>query len=133
EMSRSRNVPVIVDPPNISDYSRFAGATCLKLNRAETSRATALPVQSSEHFDSAASKLLEMLTLEAIVITLDKDGAYLATRTNERRWIKTKQRQVFDVTGAGDVALAALAVARAAGAEWAEALTLANVAGGLEV
>jgi D-beta-D-heptose 7-phosphate kinase/D-beta-D-heptose 1-phosphate adenosyltransferase len=133
ELARSRGVPVIVDPPSITDYSRFSGATCLKLNRSETARATGMPVQAPEQFESAAARLVELLNLEAVVITLDKDGAYLATRAGERRWIRTKSRQVFDVTGAGDVALAALAVARAAGADWAEALTLANVAGGLEV
>src|SRR5947207_7181412 len=36
ELARSRGVPVIVDPPSIADYSRFSGATCLKLNRSET-------------------------------------------------------------------------------------------------
>src|SRR5207248_5460151 len=51
----------------------------------------------------------------------------------ERRWLRTKPRQVYDVTGAGDMVLAMLAVARAAGTTWAESLTLANVAGGLEV
>jgi D-beta-D-heptose 7-phosphate kinase/D-beta-D-heptose 1-phosphate adenosyltransferase len=133
DLAKVRGVPVIVDPPSISDYSRFRGATCLKLNRTESARATGLVVQSPEGFDAASSKLLEMLDLEAVVITLDKDGAYLATREGERRWLKTQPRQVFDVTGAGDVALAALAVARAAGTSWVEALTLANVAGGLEV
>src|SRR5256714_6067863 len=96
-------------------------------------RADVCYIHTPVEFDASATKLLERLELQAVVITLDKDGAYLATRAGERRWIKTKSRQVFDVTGAGDVALAALAVARAAGADWAEALTLANVAGGLEV
>jgi D-beta-D-heptose 7-phosphate kinase/D-beta-D-heptose 1-phosphate adenosyltransferase len=40
---------------------------------------------------------------------------------------------VYDVTGAGDMVLAMLAVARAAGASWRESVELANVAGGLEV
>jgi len=133
QIARQKKVPVIVDPPNIADYSRFVGATCLKLNRSETARATGAPVQTPEQFEAAATTLLRLLDLEAVVITLDKDGAYLATRDGQRQWIKTRQRQVFDVTGAGDVALAALAVARAAGADWSDALTLANVAGGLEV
>src|ERR1019366_2900286 len=46
---------------------------------------------------------------------------------------KPRQRQVYDVTGAGDMVLAMLAVARAAGATWEQAVALANVAGGLEV
>ncbi|HSZ59443.1 MAG TPA: D-glycero-beta-D-manno-heptose 1-phosphate adenylyltransferase, partial [Tepidisphaeraceae bacterium] len=84
-------------------------------------------------FAAAGSWLIERLGLEAAVITLDKQGAYLATRDGERRWLTTRQRHVYDVTGAGDVVLAMLAVARCAGANWAEAVALANVAGGLEV
>jgi D-beta-D-heptose 7-phosphate kinase / D-beta-D-heptose 1-phosphate adenosyltransferase len=126
-------VPVIVDPAAIRDYRKYAGATCLKLNRTETEKATGLPLQSPEHYAPAAEKLLVELGLEAAVVTLDKHGAYLATRDGTRQHLTTRQRQVYDVTGAGDMVLAALSLARAAGATWPEAVALANVAGGLEV
>jgi D-beta-D-heptose 7-phosphate kinase/D-beta-D-heptose 1-phosphate adenosyltransferase len=131
--ARSRGVPVLIDPANLPDYSRYAGATALKLNRIEAARATGLPVNNPEQYDAAATLLLDRLKLEAVVITLDKSGAYLGGRDGERRWLKTRARQVYDVTGAGDMVLAMLAMARAAGASWAEAVALANVAGGLEV
>jgi D-beta-D-heptose 7-phosphate kinase/D-beta-D-heptose 1-phosphate adenosyltransferase len=131
--ARGAGVAVIVDPANIPDYARYRGATALKLNRVETARATGLPVNNAEQYDAAATLLLDRLALEAVVITLDKSGAYLATREGERRWLKTRARQVYDVTGAGDMVLAMLAMARAAGASWVEAVSLANVAGGLEV
>jgi D-beta-D-heptose 7-phosphate kinase/D-beta-D-heptose 1-phosphate adenosyltransferase len=131
--ARSANVPVVIDPANLPDYARYQGATALKLNRIETERATGLPVNNEEQYDAAATRLLDKLGLEAVVITLDKSGAYLATGDGERRWLKTRPRQVYDVTGAGDMVLAMLAVARTAGASWAEAVSLANVAGGLEV
>lgn len=133
-IARERGVPVLVDPANLSDYSRYHGATALKLNRLETQKATGMPVgQDEAQFAAAASALLKKLRLEAAVITLDKQGAYYATAAGESRWLKTRQRQVYDVTGAGDMVLAMLAVARAAGAAWEEAVALANVAGGLEV
>ena len=84
-------------------------------------------------YKAAAEQLLTQLDLEATVLTLDKSGAYLATREGERRWLKTRERKVYDVTGAGDMVLAMLAVARAGGASWGESVALANVAGGLEV
>ena len=128
-----RGVPVLIDPANLPDYGKYAGAACLKLNRIEAERATGLPVSTESEWTAAATKLLNDLRLEAVVITLDKSGAYLATRDGERRWLKTRARQVYDVTGAGDMVLAMLAVARAAGASWTDAVALANVAGGLEV
>ena len=133
DAARKRNVPVIVDPAVISDYSRYAGATAIKLNRVETEKATGLPVETPEQWQAAAERLLEVLNLEAAIITLDKSGSFLATRDGERRWLKTRARQVFDVTGAGDMVHAMLTAARAAGATWAEAVALANVAAGLEV
>ena len=132
-MARKRGIPVLIDPANISDYSKYANATALKLNRTETQRATGLPVSNETEFDAAATWLLKHLNLEAAIITLDKHGSYLATAAGERRWMKTRQRQVYDVTGAGDMVLAMLAVARCAKADWPEAVALANVAGGLEV
>ena len=132
--ARQHNKPVLIDPARIPDYRKYAGATCLKLNRPEAARATGLPVETPEQFPAAADKLLQMLSLDAVVMTLDKQGAFVASRVPaEHRLLGTRPRQVYDVTGAGDMAFAMLAVARAAGATWEEATTLANVAGGLEV
>src|SRR5688572_22955256 len=68
ELARAKNVPVIVDPANIPDYSKYFGATALKLNRGEAERATGLPVRSADHYQPAAKWLLEKLQLEAVVI-----------------------------------------------------------------
>jgi D-beta-D-heptose 7-phosphate kinase/D-beta-D-heptose 1-phosphate adenosyltransferase len=133
ELARARKIPVLIDPASITDYSKYSNATALKLNRTETEKATGMPVNSEPEYAAAGTFLLEQLNLEAVVITLDKNGAYLATRAGDRRWLRTRQRHVYDVTGAGDMVLAMLAIARCAGADWPEAVTLANVAGGLEV
>ena len=133
DIAKAKQVPVIVDPANIPDYSRYFGSTALKLNRTEAERATGLPVRSAEHYEPAAEWLLKKLELEAVVITLDRHGAYLATSDGLRRHLKTRTREVFDVTGAGDMVLAMISVARAAGASWTDAVALGNIAGGLEV
>lgn len=133
ELARKHGKPVLIDPANIADYGKYRGATCIKLNRSEARRASGVHLGDEAGFRAAGERLLELLDLEAVVITLDKDGAYLASRDGTHRWLRTRQRQVYDVTGAGDMVLAMLAVARAAGADWTEAVTLANLAGGLEV
>jgi D-beta-D-heptose 7-phosphate kinase/D-beta-D-heptose 1-phosphate adenosyltransferase len=132
-MARELHVPVLIDPANIADYSRYAQATAIKLNRPEAEKATGLSANSPEQYDVVGSALLTRLELDAAIITLDKNGCYLATKDGERRWLKTRARQVFDVTGAGDMVHAMLTAARAAGATWTEAVALANVAAGLEV
>jgi D-beta-D-heptose 7-phosphate kinase/D-beta-D-heptose 1-phosphate adenosyltransferase len=133
DAARAAGLPVLIDPARINDYRKYAGATCLKLNRAEAAKSTGLPVETPDHIKTAAERLMSTLSLDAVVLTLDKQGSYVASRDGERRLLQTRTRQVYDVTGAGDMAFAMLAVARAAGATWEESTALANVAGGLEV
>ena len=130
--ARQKGIPVLVDPGAIADFSKYTGASSLKPNRPEAARASQLPVDEPSQYQAAAEWLLHNLKLEAALITLDKHGVYLATREGTRQWIQSRQRQAYDVTGAGDTFLATLSMARASGADWSEAATLANVAGGLE-
>jgi D-beta-D-heptose 7-phosphate kinase/D-beta-D-heptose 1-phosphate adenosyltransferase len=140
-IATERKIPVLIDPANIADYCKYAGATCVKLNRIETHRATGIRPVTPETCQAAARSLLDKLGLEAVVITMDRDGAYLGLYRDDGHGprsfvgepLGTRARQVYDVTGAGDMVLAMLAIARAAGASWHEAVMLANVAGGLEV
>jgi D-beta-D-heptose 7-phosphate kinase/D-beta-D-heptose 1-phosphate adenosyltransferase len=133
ERARAAEVPVFVDPAAIKDYSKYAGSSVITPNATETTLATGMKVTNEEEFRAAAEHLLKELRLEAALLTLDKRGSYLATREGERRWLTTRERTVYDVSGAGDMVLAMVAAARASGATWAEAAALGNVAGGLEV
>ncbi len=137
--ARSKNIPVFVDPARLSsdEYRKYRGATVLKLNRPEAERATGISTRDKDSgtggLKSAAEKLLNDLQLESVVITLNDGGAFLGTRDGMRELLTSRARQVADATGAGDMVLVALCVARAAGAGWHDAVQLANVAGGLEV
>lgn len=133
--ARERKIPVFVDPARLApdEYRKYAGATVLKLNRPETERATGMPARSDEQLRAASETLLNDLNLEAVVITLNDGGSYLATRDGIRERLTSRPRQVADATGAGDMVLVTLCVARAAGADWSDAVALANVVGGLEV
>src|SRR5262249_59090845 len=71
--------------------------------------------------------------LEAAIVTLDKEGMALAHADGRREIFPTRPRQVYDITGAGDMGRAVLGMALAAGADYGPAIRLANVAGGLEV
>lgn len=132
-LAKSKNIPVFVDPYILSDYSKYAGATAITPNRTEAEKATKLPCATEPCFQPLAEKLLDDVGVEAVILTLDKDGAYLATRDGERRWLKTRERKVYDVAGAGDMLLSMLTMARCAGGDWVESVALANVASGLEV
>src|SRR6185503_5476491 len=68
------------------------------------------PIEASElHNAGLATKLLTELDLDAVVLTLDKHGALLEERGSKPIVVSTIARDVYDVTGAGDIVLAALA------------------------
>jgi D-beta-D-heptose 7-phosphate kinase/D-beta-D-heptose 1-phosphate adenosyltransferase len=123
---------VLVDPILGCDYARYAGATVLTPNRWEASTAAGLPIRNEAEAAKAARSLRQTLGLEAIIITLDKEGAYVCTGDLDTM-VPAKPRHVYDVTGAGDIVLATLAVSLAADGEYLTALHLANIAGGIEV
>ena len=123
---------VLVDPSLAGDYSKYAGATLIAPNRRETSAVVGFEIKTAEDSARAAEELAKKLKLQAVVITLDKEGAYLRTE-KESEIIPTRPRSVYDVTGAGDMVLATLAIALAADCDYKTAVQLSNIAGGIEV
>lgn len=137
ERARLAGVPVFVDPAPISDYSRYRGATAITPNRTEAELATGFKAGEDSretHREHLARTLMETFDLGAVVLTLDKQGAVVVSGDHpEAVHVPTVAREVYDVTGAGDMMLAALAAGRANGLDWVNAVRLANAAAGLEV
>jgi len=131
-LAAGANKKVLVDPSPTGDYSKYLGATAITPNRKESSAAVGFEITDAQTAARAAEDLLHKLKLQAVVITLDKEGAYLKTQ-DAGKIIPTRARSVYDVTGAGDMVLAALAASLAAGCDYETAVQLSNIAGGIEV
>jgi len=132
KLAAQANRRVVVDPCLTGDYSKYVGATVITPNRKETSAVVGFDIETEDDFTRAADELAEKLKLEAVVITLDKEGAYLKTKETSEI-VPTRPRSVYDVTGAGDVVLATLAIALAADCDYKTAVELSNITGGIEV
>jgi len=126
-------VRVLADPLRGTDYRKYHGCSAITPNRLEAGLATSRTLRSTAEVLEAAGQLREQLDLEAAVITLDKDGMALKHKDGRSKVFTTRPRQVYDITGAGDMVLSVLGMALAAGADYEPAIALANVAGGLEV
>lgn len=131
--ARGRGLRVLADPTRGGDYSKYRGCSALTPNRLEAGLATGRTITTAAEALAAAAELRDRYDLEAGIVTLDKDGMALAHRDGRTAVYPTRPRQVYDITGAGDMVMAALGVALAAGADYDAAIRLANVAGGLEV
>jgi rfaE bifunctional protein kinase chain/domain len=130
QRARELGKRVLVDPKG-DDYARYAGATLLTPNRAEF-REVAGSWKSESDFNVKAEALRKELGLEALLITRSEEGMSLF-REGKIDHVAAQAREVYDVSGAGDTVIATLAVALAAGADYVEAMRLANKAGGIVV
>src|SRR5581483_11219458 len=131
--ARALDLRVIADPIRGQDYRKYHGCSAITPNRLEAGLATGRTLTNQDQVFAAATQLQELLDLEAAIITLDKDGMALRHRDGRLKLLPTRPRQVYDITGAGDMVMSVLGMALAAGADYEAAIALANVAGGLEV
>ena len=129
----AKGIKVIADPIRGHDYRKYHGCSAITPNRLEAGLATGLLLNDMDTVWDAATNLQEKLDLEAAIITLDKDGMALKHRDGRSKHFPTRPRQVYDITGAGDMVMSVLGMALAGGADYEQAIQLANIAGGLEV
>jgi D-beta-D-heptose 7-phosphate kinase/D-beta-D-heptose 1-phosphate adenosyltransferase len=131
--ANGRRIPIVIDPRVSTDYSIYHGATAITPNRYETEIATGMKLTDRDAWRTAANHLVRKLGLRACLVTLDRDGMYLAERGGRDSYISTSPREVYDVTGAGDVVLTVFGLLAISGLGFGSAATLANIAAGIEV
>ncbi len=125
--------PLTTHHSPLTIYHKYRGCSALTPNRLEAGLATGRVLDTIDEALQAAEQLRKELDLEAAIVTLDKDGMALAHTDGTKKHFPTRPRQVYDITGAGDMVLSVLGMTLAAGADYDAAIRLANIAGGLEV
>jgi D-beta-D-heptose 7-phosphate kinase/D-beta-D-heptose 1-phosphate adenosyltransferase len=132
-LAREHEKPVIADPKG-RDLTRYDGATLITPNKQEAGAAAGMAVESDAAAAMAGERLLKTLPkTEAVLVTRGSSGLSLTARGHDTLHIAARPREVFDVSGAGDTVVAALALALASGAGLEDAARLANIAAGIAV
>ena len=131
---RAAGAPVVVDPKGRS-LSRYGAVALVKPNVAELALVLGRPLDGADDaaMARALAEALDGCEAQAMLVTRAGAGMSLLERGGSVRHLRGRARQVSDVTGAGDTALAALGVALAAGADVAEAMELALLASSVVV
>lgn len=132
EAGRACGAPVVVDPKGRS-FAKYGPVDLIKPNARELALTTDLPCGTDPEVERALEVALNACAARAIVVTRAERGMSLAERGKPVVHVHGVARQVFDVSGAGDTALAALGVALACGADLEEAVQLAILASGVAV
>jgi D-beta-D-heptose 7-phosphate kinase/D-beta-D-heptose 1-phosphate adenosyltransferase len=131
-LARAAGKLVVVDPKSVR-LSRYAGATVLTPNRMELERASGVPLRDEAEITGAAQALVANGTCRDLLVTRGGEGMTLVESSGAVTHLRAVTREVFDVSGAGDTVVAALALGLAAGGSMVEAASLANLAAGIVV
>jgi len=139
KMCRERGIWLSLDPKPVH-LLNLGNLSLITPNRKEAFELANLP-DETRHADPLADKnlmqvaerLLNELRPAVLLITLGELGMLLCQRGHKPFHIPTVAQEVFDVSGAGDTAIATFSLAIAAGASPVEAAILSNHAAGIVV
>ena len=130
----SANAKILAADPNINNPIDWSGVTIVKPNRKEAfSLAGFMTNEEDKSISEVGNTLLEKWKIPYLLITAGEDGMYLFQSQHEPYHTPTKAREVYDVSGAGDTAIALFTSALAAGITGIEAAEIANHAAGVVV
>jgi len=118
------------NPHNLIDWSEM---TAVKPNRAEAFLAAGIPNRDADlppkkdlDLVRAGKTLLLKWGAQYLLVTLGEQGVMFFEKSKHPHHIPTKARTVFDVSGAGDTAIAMFTLALACNATPLEAAQIAN-------
>lgn len=133
--AKRRRLPVLVDSKD-NRVEQYRGADWIKPNRNEAARVVGFELRTDADFARAAAIFFERTGARVVAITRSSKGISLFQRAGKaiRRYdCPTHALEVADVTGAGDTAMAVMALMAAIGAPPHETIDLANLASGVTV
>ena len=128
--ANKNSIKVIIDPKG-TDYSTYENAYMVKPNELEFSM-IAGKIKNKKDMIAKGKKLKKDLQLDALLLTLGKNGMVLFSKDSVLTF-PTSQKDVYDVTGAGDTVIAVLAAALASNKTLKKSCELANIAAGLSI
>jgi len=137
--ARSAGKTIAADP-NPRHLVDWRGATVVTPNRAEAFLAAGIASRDANtappddvHLRRAGETLLQRWEAKYVLVTLGEHGMMLFQQNEQPHYIPTKARQVFDVSGAGDTAIALFTLGLVCGATPMEAAEIANHASAVVV
>jgi D-glycero-beta-D-manno-heptose-7-phosphate kinase len=124
---------IVAADPNPRHSVDWRGVTVVKPNRAEAFLAAGIPCPDADEAEAndidlehVGEALLKKWETQYVLITLGEHGMMLFQQNNAPHYIRTRARQVFDVSGAGDTAIALFTLGLVCGATPIEAAEIAN-------
>ena len=131
---------IVTGDPNPHNLIDWTGMTAVKPNRAEAFLLAGIPSRDADlspkkdvDLVRAGKELLRKWNTQYLLVTLGEHGVMFFEKGKHPHHIPTKARDVFDVSGAGDTAIAMFTLALASSATPLEAAQIANHASAVVV
>ncbi len=123
--TKNPNIPVICDlkPAN---STLFHDIDIIAPNNREAEQMSGIIIDDEKTLLRAAETIQNNMNCAAVLITQGEKGMTLLEKGRPPLSIPTEAREVYDVTGAGDTVIAAIALGTASGLNYPEAASLAN-------
>ena len=140
-MAKGRDLIITVDPKP-GNPIEWSGVTTVKPNRSEAFASAGIEdIHRDEGVDpfedepllETGKVLLEKWACHQILLTLGEQGMLVFTEDEETVHIPARAREVFDVSGAGDTAIAIFTLALCAGLSARDAAGISNLASSIVV
>lgn len=125
--AHERKVPVIVDPKG-TDYLKYSGATVCTPNMKELKMATGKEVENEDVLSEVGEELRKKIRLEYLMVTRSEKGISLLKNKTPKQDFPAIEKDVIDVTGAGDTVVSVIAVGMGVGYSMEECCIIANIA-----
>lgn len=132
KQARDKHIPVLVDPKG-RDFSRYSGATLLTPNLREF-EAVVGPCRGDGDIEEKGRELCRTAGIDALLVTRGERGMSLVGTDDKKiSHLPAQAHEIYDVTGAGDTVIAAVAAGLASGYSLLDSIQYANLAAGLVV
>jgi rfaE bifunctional protein kinase chain/domain len=128
ELAKKRGVPTVVDPKR-RNFMAYQNVTLFKPNLKELREGLKVDVSATEPAE-AVDQLKSRLNADGVMLTLSEHGVYIHYKDSKIK-LPAHQRDIADVSGAGDTVVAIAAACVALNLEPKFVAGLSNLGGGL--
>jgi rfaE bifunctional protein kinase chain/domain len=132
ELAEKNNIPTVVDPKK-NNFFAYKNCTLFKPNLKEIKEGLNLSfsLNSKEAWINASQLLHEKLNNAISFLTLSEQGVFISDHQTEKHHYPAIQRNITDVSGAGDTVVSIAALALTCKCDLQTIAQLSNLAGGL--
>ena len=130
-ISNESNIPIFVDPKG-SDWEKYQHANLITPNIKEAEIILGEKLENDEAFEMAGEKICSTFDIEACLITRGGDGMSFFCKDNTFH-LKSNAKEIFDVSGAGDTVISAMATGLVMNLTYKQSAEFSNQAAGIVV